>query len=227
MEKPSMDELKNQLKSEIKLLSKKSLLKWIVFVGLVYAMYDAVFLRADSMRLMLDLTDISSGLVPKIMLNIDVPLMIGIVLLCILFAKRNVLSALALRTKKQIVWMILGVVVFVFIIYMQRPSGMIDAYEIIHALVVTALLEELVFRGILFHWMEQTNLHLLAYIGSGLAWGGLLGIHSMVVGGASAIGAIVPMALMGIVVGTVYALIYKKTNSLWLVIYLHAALSLL
>ena len=49
----------------------------------------------------------------------------------------------------------------------------------------------------------------------------------MVVGGASAIGAIVPMALMGIVVGTVYSLIYKKTNSLWLVIYLHAALSLL
>lgn len=222
-----MDELKNQLKSEVKQISKKSLLKWIVFIGLVYAIYDVVFLRADSRRLMLDLTDISSGLVPKVMLNIDVPLIIGSVFLCIIFAKRNALSALALRTRKQILWMILGVAVFVLVIYMQRPSGMIDAYEIIHALIVTALLEELVFRGILFRWMEQADLHLLAYIGSGLAWGALLGIRPMVVGGASAIGAIVPMALMGVVVGSVYAFVYKKTNSLWLVIYLHAALSLL
>lgn len=223
MEKPSLDELKNELKQ----IPKKSLLKWIVFIGLVYAIYDAVYLRAQSRRLMLEWSDISSGLASKVMLNIDIPLLIGIVLVCLLFAKRNMFSALALRTKTQILWMVFGVAAFIIVIYMKRPAGMVDAYEIVHALVVSALLEELVFRGILFRWMEQAQLHLVAYIASGLAWGALLGIRPMVMGGTSAIGAILPMALMGVVVGTIYALVYKKTDSLWLVIYLHAALSLL
>ena len=223
MEKPSLDELKVELKQ----IPKKSLLKWIVFIGFVYAIYNAVYLRADSRRLMLDLADISKGLVSKVMINIDIPLLIGVVLLCIIFAKRDLIAALALRTKSQILWMFVGIVIFVLTIYMKMPKGMVDAYEIIHALVIAALLEELVFRGVLFRWMEQAHLSVVAYLLSGLAWGALLGIRPMVVGGSSAIGAILPMALMGAVVGTVYAMIYKKTDSLWLVVYLHAVLSLL
>lgn len=223
MEKLSVDELKNELKQ----ISKKSLLKWLLFITLIYAFYDAVYLHADSRRLMLDLSDISSGLIPKVVLHLDIPLLIGVVFLCVLFDRKYVVSALAIRTKMQILWMIVGVVLFVLVIYMRMPSGMVEGYEIIHALIVTALLEELAFRGVLFRWLEQAKLQWVSYMGSGLAWGALLSIRSLAVGGSSAIAAVVPMALMGIVVGAIYAFIYQKTNSLWLVVYLHGALSLL
>lgn len=219
MEKFSMDGFKN--------ISKRSLVRWLLFVGLIYALYDAVYMRADSRHLMLDLADISSGLVPMVVTNIDLPLLVGTVLLCILFSKQDVASALVLRTKSQIMWLAVGVVVFMAIIYMTMPGGMVDAYEIVHTLIVVALLEELVFRGLLFRWMLRAQMGASAYLMSGLAWGALLGIRSMVVGGVGAIGAILPMALVGAVVGTAAAVVYKETNSLWLVIYLHAALSLL
>lgn len=219
MEKFSIDVLKQ--------VPKKSILKWIVFVGAIYALVDAVYMRADSRRLMLDFADISSGLMPKVMMHLDVPLVIGGVLLCLLFGKSHTISALALRTKCQIMWLVIGAVVFVGIIYMSRPSGIVDGYEIAHTLVVVALFQELIFRGLLFRWMDEAHLGPIAYLASGLAWGGLLGIRAIVVSGASAIGAVFPMALVGIVGGVIAALVYKKTDSLWLVIYLHAALALL
>ena len=39
--------------------------------------------------------------------------------------------------------------------------------------------------------------------------------------------AVLPVAIFGAVVGTLAAIIYKKSGSLWLVAYLHGALSLL
>ena len=79
-----------------KQLPKKTLVKWALFLIAVYALYDGVYIWADSKRLMLDMSDVTSGLVPILVMHIDLPLLIGSVLICLLFNRRRTLAALAI-----------------------------------------------------------------------------------------------------------------------------------
>ncbi len=213
--------------TRFKQLPKSLLIKWILFLAVVYGLYDGVYVAADEQRLMIDSANVSSRLLPMIVLHIDVPLLIGSAVICLLFARRQSMAVLAMRTKKQIAWMAVGAGVFVAAVYVSRPAGAVEAYEILHALVIGGLLEELIFRGIFFNWLDHAGLGRLAYLLSGLAWGAHYGIRAMVVNGTMTLWAVLPMAVFGVIVGTLAALIYKKTDSLWLVTYLHAALSFL
>lgn len=212
--------------TRLKQIPKGTLIKWGLFLLLVYALYDGVYAVANGRRLMLDLANVSSGLLPKLILNIDVPLLVGGVIICILFARQQMIAALALGTRKQIAWLAIGAVIFVAAVYLARPSGAVEGYEVLHALIIAGFMEELIFRGIFFSWLDEAGLGRLAYLLSGLAWGAHYGIRSMVVSGTMTLWAVLPMAVFGIVVGTLAAFVYKKTDSLWLVAYVHGAVCL-
>lgn len=208
-------------------IPRPTLTKWVLFLVVVYALFDLVYLFADSKRLMLDMADVTSGLVPILALHIDLPLLIGCVLICLIFDRRQMFSALALRSKGQMLWLLVGALVFIAAVYLKEPASAVAVYEILHALIIAGFVEELLFRGLFFSWLDKTGCGKLAYLFSGLAWGANFGIRSIVVSGTSTLFAVVPMAIFGMVVGTIIALIYKKSNSLWLVIYLHGIFSLI
>ena len=210
-----------------KKLPKKMFVKWALFLIAVYALYDGVYIWADSKRLMLDMSDVTSGLVPILVMHIDLPLLIGSVLICLLFDRRRTLAALAIRNSREILWMALGAVLFVAVVFFKEPSGTVAAYEIVQALVIAGLLEELLFRGLFFSWLDAAGCGWLAYFVSGLAWGAHYGIRAIVTSSTMTFWAVLPVAIFGAVVGTFAAIIYKKSGSLWLVAYLHGALSLL
>lgn len=211
----------------LKQIPKASLVKWTLFLLVVYALYDGVYVWADSKRLMLDIADVRGGLVPILVLHIDLPLLIGSVLICLLFGRGQTLAALSIRTRKQLTGMVLGAVVFVVAVYLKEPASSVAVYEILHALVICGLLEELLFRGLFFSWLDASGCGWLAYLLSGLAWGAHYGIRTVVVNGTMTFWAVFPMAIFGAVVGSLAALVYKKSDSLWLVAYLHGTLSLL
>lgn len=208
-------------------IPRPTLTKWVLFLVVVYALFDLVYLFADSKRLMLDMADVTSGLVPILALHIDLPLLIGCVLICLIFDRRQMFSALALRSKGQMLWLVVGALVFIAAVYLKEPASAVAVYEILHALIIAGFVEELLFRGLFFSWLDKAGCGKLAYLFSGLAWGANFGIRSIVVSGTSTLFAVVPMAIFGMVVGTIIALIYKKSNSLWLVIYLHGIFSLI
>lgn len=211
----------------LKHLSKATLVKWLLFLGVVYAVYDAVYVRANDKKLMLDMADVSGGLVTKMFINIDLPLLVVGILVCVMFDRRRTLSALAIRTKRQMLWLVVGAVVFVLAVYVSRPTGSVGAYEIVQALLVFGFLEELIFRGLLFTWMDRAGCGVFAYLLSGLTWGAHYAIRAIVTSGTATLWAVLPVAIFGIFGGAVAAWLYKKSDSLWLVAYLHGALSLL
>ena len=211
----------------LKQIPKRMYVKWGVFLVLIYALYDLVYIRADAKRLMLDTPVYNSGLLPMIIMNIDIPLLIGVSLLCIIFDGRGVLSSLAVKTRQQLLWLLFGAVVFVVAVWLVKPETTRDVYQIIHCLLVAAFIEELAFRSLLFTWFEEAHMGKYAYLLSGIFWGGHYAIRSIVLGGYSVFGAVLPMVLFGAIVGTLAAIIYKKSDSVWLLVYLHAALSLL
>lgn len=217
--KESLEVMKN--------LPKSTLAKWVLFLAFVYALYDGVYLWADSKRLMLDLSDVTDGLVPILILHIDLPLFVGSVLLCLIFDRRRMFAALAVRSGRDMIWMVLGALCFVAVVFLQEPSGSVAAYGIVQALVIRGILEELIFRGLFFSWMDAAGCGWLAYLVSGLVWGAHYGISRIVTTSTMTLWAVLPMAIFGAVVGTLAAIIYKKSGSLWLVAYLHGALSLL
>lgn len=208
-------------------IPRPTLTKWVLFLVVVYALFDAVTLFADSKRLMIDMADVTGGLVPILALHIDVPLLIGTVLVCLIFDRRQMFSALALRSKGQMLWMVVGALIFVVAVYLKEPVSAVDVYEILHALIIAGFVEELLFRGLFFFWLDKAGCGQWAYLFSGLAWGASFGIRAIVVSGTSTLFAVVPMAIFGMVVGTIIALIYKKSDSLWLVVYIHAIFSLI
>lgn len=207
-------------------IPKSTLIKWALFLIIVYALYDGVYLWADSLRLMLDMSDVTSGLVPILIAHIDLPLLLGSILICVIFARRQAALALAIRSKGQMLWMVFGALIFLVAVYIQQPAGAVAGYEIVHALVIAGLLEELLFRGIFFVWLDQAGCGVFSYLISGLAWGAHYSIRTIVVNNTMTLWAVLPVALFGVVIGSVAAFIYKKSNSLWFVAYLHGALSL-
>lgn len=211
----------------LKALPKALLVKSLIFVLIVYALYDGVYVWADSRRLMLDMADVRSGLVPILVMHIDVPLLLGSVLICLLFDRKGTLAALAIHSGRALFLMFLGGALFLEAVYIVKPSGTVAAYEIIHALVIAGILEELIFRGLLFSWLDAAGGGIWAYLLSGLAWGAHYAIRTIVVGSTATLWAVLPVAAFGIVVGSVAAFVYKKSDSLWLVAYLHGALALL
>ena len=112
-------------------------------------------------------------------------------------------------------------------VFFKEPSGTVAAYEIVQALVIAGLLEEFLFRGLFFSWLDAAGCGWLAYFVSGLAWGAHYGIRAIVTSSTMTFWAVLPVAIFGAVVGTLAAIIYKQSGSLWLVAYLHGALSLL
>ena len=211
----------------LKQISKKTYIKWFVFLALIYALYDFVYIQADAKKLMLEEPVFNSGLLPMMIMNIDIPLIVGGLLVCIIFDGKGVLSSLAIRTRQQMLWLLVGVIAFVGVVYILKPSTTKDAYDIIHCLIVAAFIEELIFRGLLFSWFEKAKMGKLAYLLSGIFWGAHYGIRSIVLGGYSILWAVLSTALFGAVIGTIAAILYKKTDSMWLLVYLHAVLSLL
>lgn len=211
----------------LKSVPKASLIKWLAFLIAVYALYDGVYLWADAKRLLIDVADVRSGLVPMLIVNIDVPLLIGSVILCMVFDRKRTVQALAIRNGQQLGWMTFGSVLFLLVVVFSKPAGAVAAYEVIHALVIAGLLEELIFRGLLFSWLETAGCGSLSYFLSGLAWGAHFAIRTLVISHTMTLWAVLPVALFGVLIGTLAAIVYKKSDSLWLVTYLHGALVLL
>lgn len=219
--------LNNELFSSMEKIPKSKIIKWVLFLAAVYGLYDGVYEFADSKRLMLDMADVTSGLMPIVAMHIDLPIVLGAVVICLIFDRRQLFSVLAIRSKGQMLWMAVGALAFVAAVYLKEPVSSVDVYEILHALIVVGLVEELFFRGFLFSWLDKAGCGKLAYLLSGMAWGASFGIRSIVVSGTSTLMATLPMAIVGAVLGIVIAVVYKKCKSLWLVAYLHGAISLL
>lgn len=219
--------LNKDLFSSMEKIPKSTIIKWVLFLAAVYALYDGVYEYADSKRLMLDMADVTSGLMPIIAMHIDLPLVVGAVLVCLIFDRRQFFSVLAIRSMGQMVWMVVGALIFVGAVYLKEPASSVDVYEIVHALIVVGFVEELLFRGFFFSWLDRAGCGKMAYLLSGLAWGASFGIRSIVVNGTSTFMAVLPMAIVGAALGIVAAVVYKKCNSLWLVAYLHGVISLL
>lgn len=219
--------LNNELFSSMEKIPKSKIIKWVLFLAAVYGLYDGVYEFADSKRLMLDMADVTSGLMPIVAMHIDLPIVLGAVVICLIFDRRQLFSVLAIRSKGQMLWMAVGALAFVAAVYLKEPVSSVDVYEILHALIVVGLVEELLFRGLFFSWLDKAGCGKLAYLLSGMAWGASFGIRSIVVSGTSTLMATLPMAIVGAVLGILIAVVYKKCNSLWLVAYLHGAISLL
>lgn len=206
---------------------KRRWIKWLIFLCCVYALYNAVYVFAESQRLLLEEEDLTVRILPLVARHIDLPLVVGGVLICLLFDKRRLVDNLAIHSMKQIAGLVISAVIFVAAVYITQPSGMVDVYQILHVLVATSFVSELCYRGFLFSWMRESGLGISAYLISGICWGAQYAIRSLILGNQFVFWAVLPMALFGLVAGTALAAIYERSESLWLVVYLHAAVALL
>ena len=210
----------------IKEIKTRVWLKWGIYLALIYGLYVAVYLYADHLKIMMGLGNIRKNFISVIATHIDVPLILGMLLLALVFDYRRTLESLLLDEKKKWLAMLAGVAVFLCGVMMTTPANAVDGYWLIHKLVTVAFLGELAFRVLLFDWMDAQGLGRLAYLLSGLCGGALSAVQSVVVDGATVLFVVVPAALSGMVLGTIMALVYKKTKSLWLITYLQASLLL-
>lgn len=202
-------------------------IKWGFYLVLLYSLYTAVYHFAELQKLMMGLSNMRASLVPIVARHIDLPLVLGMVVVALLFDRHRALRALIFENKQQWLWMLLGAAIFVVAVFLTTPKTTVDAYWLMHKLVTVAFMGELCYRVLLFSWMDEAGLGNLAYLLSGAFWGGMSTIQTIVVEDGMGIVAIIVAALVGILVGTLMAVVYKKTNSLWFITYLQATLALL
>ncbi len=206
---------------------KKQWLKVLLFVTLIYMVYDGVYVLANSKRLLLAPSKISNSIIPLVTLYNDIFLIVFALLVLYLFNRHQLIMALAVDTRQEVVGLVVGLVFFLFVIIKIQPSHATDAYNIIHTLVTVALLEELIFRGFILNHLIDMGCGKASYLISGMLWGAIYGLEPMIVGGIAPLSAMLPVLFWGMIVGTGAGIIYQRTGSLWLVIYMHAALTLL
>ena len=205
---------------------KAEYMRAILFVALIYAAYDALLTLADSRKLIMIYSRISGAILPMVVLYNDIFLTAACLALAFLFDRHAFVKSLAVTNMRQLLLMTAGALVFAFAAIKARPASAIDVYRIVHVLVTLALLEEVVFRGVLYPWLKDIMPNAVACLVSGGAGGALAGISSVVVNDVSLTLTLLPLILWGMVYGGIAAWIYGKTHSLWLVIYLHAAILL-
>lgn len=198
----------------------------ILFAASIYAAYDALLTLADSRKLIMIYSRISSAILPMVVLYNDIFLTAACLGIAFLFDRRSFVHSLAVTNTRQLLLMTAGAVVFAFAAVKARPSSAIDVYRIVHVLVTLALLEEVVFRGVLYTWLKEILPNGVACLVSGGAGGALAGISSVVVNDVSLTLTLLPLIIWGMIYGGAAAWLYGKTHSLWLVIYLHAAVLL-
>lgn len=206
---------------------KATYVRAIIYITFIYAGYDALLRLADSRKLIMIYSRISGGILPMVVLYDDIFLVAACLVIAFLFDKHAFVESLAVTNTWQLMLMALGAVIFIAAALKARPGNIIDVYKIVHILVTLALLEEVVFRGVLYPWLRNIMPNSAACLIAGGAGGVLSGINSVVVNDVSVTLTMLPLIIWGMLYGGMAAWVYGKTRSLWLVIYIHAAILLL
>lgn len=208
-------------------MQKKMWLKIFLLVTIIYAIYDGIYFLSNSKRLLLSYSKISSGIIPLVTLYNDIFLIVLVFCVLYFFNRRQLLTVLSVETRGEMIGMGVGILIFLLVVLKVHPSYAVDAYMIIHTLTTVALVEEVIFRGVVLNTLIDMGVGHYSYPISGMLWGAIYGLKPIIMGGIAPLSALLPVLLWGLVVGTVLGVLYQKTGSLWLVVYLHAAFSLL
>lgn len=154
-------------------------------------------------------------------------LLIVIVLLFITVIRKKPLSALGITLKSPlIIFALFAVYLVMFLINGDFTAK--GFYAAFFYLVVVAFSEEFVFRGYLFTAIDKEYGFWIAAVISGLLFGAIHGFMPSVVNGSDTIGLITSIMNnllgQGILAGALFAMLYKKSKTLFVPVLVHAIL---
>ncbi|WP_346887702.1 CPBP family intramembrane glutamic endopeptidase [Clostridium sp. UBA1056] len=153
-------------------------------------------------------------------------LLIVIIVISIMLRKKQSLNIAGITKNGKIVACILFAI-YMGIFFIEGDFSLAGLYKPFFFLIVVGFSEEFVFRGYLFTELDKELPTYLAVIISGMMWGAMHATLPIIVNnysGIQSINAIISQLGGCIFAGAIFALLYKKSNSLIIPILVHALL---
>lgn len=199
----------------------------IVFIG-IYMVYSFFLMKYFySHDMFIGLKSITeSNISIKLLYDFLSSSLMVIIIIFITFMKKQPLSRIGL-TKNNSKLAIILLCIYFGMFFIKGDYSLIGIYKCFFYLIIVSLTEELIFRGYLFTELERELPTYLAVIISGMMWGAMHAFLPIIINNYSfmqSVSAILSELGGGILAGSIFIYIYKKSKSLIIPIMIHAIL---